>query len=815
MAAYGLDSPEEQAASSSSSRRVKFLCSFGGRILPRPSDGALRYVGGHTRIIALRKDASFQELKRKMFDVFGGPAILKYQLPDEDLDALVTVSCPEDLENMMEEYDKLAETSPEGSAKLRVFLFSPAEVDSPALSFAPGVNDGGHRYVDVVNGIADPGAAELKRKGSMASFSSAQTSDGAPGELLDCTLEAASPAISSPTVAEAGAAALQDPFRLLYPGLPSDPVTAPADPRAFPGELAPPQVLPSSRPEQPLPLSSGVTYVPLAYLESLQDGYNRMDYIQNPGQLQYLNAPPLGMPSVPVSLVAVPQNSHVHSAGMTAPMSSSKVNGGKPVQRGAEAYSDGSFYGGRIASAAGDPPYNPLQPFSQPQPSPSLQMQNAERQGLRQLPQQAAAAAPPLYSDSLKQEPGGSGSTGSVPINRPEFHTLQSGAVPGAAVESPLKNIIPPHQYVDFFGPQKLDNIDQSKVFHPLPSLSTAAPEAPYSHLGDHYQAWHDDILQQQQPPVGPPQFLRRQDPTIHDPARARIPASRKDTAQNSDMELPVQAPYSHQPQFPGLFEHQFAAPKPHVGEPSSVDRIIEKLWSNTSEASAINEPWRTVVKPDTSAQIETRPDSLQTVEGNMGNPKPRVGERETFLGGPSVDPAQVGSSRGGHGPFTDPPIPHDRLLHGPSAATAKLPVGSTWRDENAQVFSEASLSGIPVPLSLTLPGDLSTVGARNLQRGDIQLPVDSQSRPQEPWYIMQNAQSADPFIDSLYRGECSVADMEEGGYQRPLDSLIRGTAPDPITAVEGCCPSSPFYPDGRSELVMIVFLVFSDICRL
>lgn len=35
--------------------KLKFLCSFGGRILPRPSDGKLRYVGGITRIISVNR----------------------------------------------------------------------------------------------------------------------------------------------------------------------------------------------------------------------------------------------------------------------------------------------------------------------------------------------------------------------------------------------------------------------------------------------------------------------------------------------------------------------------------------------------------------------------------------------------------------------------------------------------------------------------------------------------------------------------------------------------------------------------------------
>ena len=36
-------------AESPFTRKMKFLCSFGGRIFPRPSDGKLRYVGGEIR----------------------------------------------------------------------------------------------------------------------------------------------------------------------------------------------------------------------------------------------------------------------------------------------------------------------------------------------------------------------------------------------------------------------------------------------------------------------------------------------------------------------------------------------------------------------------------------------------------------------------------------------------------------------------------------------------------------------------------------------------------------------------------------------
>ena len=38
---------------------MKFMCSFGGKILPRPSDGLLKYVGGETRVIAVSPDITF------------------------------------------------------------------------------------------------------------------------------------------------------------------------------------------------------------------------------------------------------------------------------------------------------------------------------------------------------------------------------------------------------------------------------------------------------------------------------------------------------------------------------------------------------------------------------------------------------------------------------------------------------------------------------------------------------------------------------------------------------------------------------------
>ncbi|CAN4113132.1 unnamed protein product [Withania somnifera] len=169
-----------------SGRKVKFLCSFGGRIIPRPSDGALRYVGGQTRIISVRRDVSFAELVRKIVDTCGQDVTIKYQLPDEDLDALVSVSCPEDLENMMDEYEKLVERASDGSAKLRVFLFSASELESSAVAQLGDMQDSGQRYVEAVNGISNGvSGVGLTRKESGASAGSTQNSEFSGSEAVD------------------------------------------------------------------------------------------------------------------------------------------------------------------------------------------------------------------------------------------------------------------------------------------------------------------------------------------------------------------------------------------------------------------------------------------------------------------------------------------------------------------------------------------------------------------------------------------------------------------------------------------------------
>ncbi|KAH9626906.1 hypothetical protein KSS87_014967 [Heliosperma pusillum] len=105
----------------STSDTVKFLCSYGGKIIPRPSDGQLRYVGGLTRLISVPRSITFSELAEKLQELCGFGATLRCQLPTEDLDILVTIKSDEDLANVIEEYVKASENSGK-EMKIRAIL---------------------------------------------------------------------------------------------------------------------------------------------------------------------------------------------------------------------------------------------------------------------------------------------------------------------------------------------------------------------------------------------------------------------------------------------------------------------------------------------------------------------------------------------------------------------------------------------------------------------------------------------------------------------------------------------------------------------
>ena len=81
--------------------RLPLMCSYRRHIIPRPHDKSLCYVGGDTRIVVVDRLSSLLDLSSRTL-LSGRQFALKYQLPSEQLDSLISVTTDEDLENMIE-----------------------------------------------------------------------------------------------------------------------------------------------------------------------------------------------------------------------------------------------------------------------------------------------------------------------------------------------------------------------------------------------------------------------------------------------------------------------------------------------------------------------------------------------------------------------------------------------------------------------------------------------------------------------------------------------------------------------------------------
>ncbi|KAF3781581.1 hypothetical protein EJ110_NYTH36629 [Nymphaea thermarum] len=126
---------ENQSWDEPASYKVKFMCSFGGKIHPRPHDNQLSYVGGDTKILTVDRNIKLSAMVERLSSLSETPVSFKYQLPGEDLDALISVTNDEDLEHMMLEYDRLHRTTSK-PARLRLFLFPVGSSTSPSSSQA-------------------------------------------------------------------------------------------------------------------------------------------------------------------------------------------------------------------------------------------------------------------------------------------------------------------------------------------------------------------------------------------------------------------------------------------------------------------------------------------------------------------------------------------------------------------------------------------------------------------------------------------------------------------------------------------------------
>ncbi|KAM3700435.1 hypothetical protein ACJW31_05G098000 [Castanea mollissima] len=123
--------PSLNTAIKTTATTIKFLYSYGDKILPRFPDRKLRYLGDETRVLVVDRSISFSELLLKLGELCGTTVSLRCQLPSEDLDALVSITSDEDLENLIKEYDKA--TSLPSSLKIRAFL-SPLKPTRKSIS---------------------------------------------------------------------------------------------------------------------------------------------------------------------------------------------------------------------------------------------------------------------------------------------------------------------------------------------------------------------------------------------------------------------------------------------------------------------------------------------------------------------------------------------------------------------------------------------------------------------------------------------------------------------------------------------------------
>ncbi|KAK9272779.1 hypothetical protein L1049_003156 [Liquidambar formosana] len=130
--------------------KLRLMCSYGGHIVPRPNSKTLCYIGGDTRIVAVDRRTTGTSLSSLTTHLSSTllhtttpahrPFTIKYQLPYNDLDSLISLATDDDLHLMIDEYDRLSSPSPTAtpSCRLRLFLF-PSKPDraEPALHDSP------------------------------------------------------------------------------------------------------------------------------------------------------------------------------------------------------------------------------------------------------------------------------------------------------------------------------------------------------------------------------------------------------------------------------------------------------------------------------------------------------------------------------------------------------------------------------------------------------------------------------------------------------------------------------------------------------
>lgn len=134
--------------------KVKLMCSYGGKIQCRPHDHALLYAGGDTKILTVDRTIKFRDMIAKICTLCycNAQFILKYQLPGEDLDTLVSVMDDDDVEHMMVEYDRIHRIISTKPSRLRLFVFPLNRPLFPGPTLTPDFLFGFDEYPDPRNG---------------------------------------------------------------------------------------------------------------------------------------------------------------------------------------------------------------------------------------------------------------------------------------------------------------------------------------------------------------------------------------------------------------------------------------------------------------------------------------------------------------------------------------------------------------------------------------------------------------------------------------------------------------------------------------
>ncbi|KAL4354111.1 hypothetical protein GQ457_06G026510 [Hibiscus cannabinus] len=126
----------------SSAPKLRLMCSYGGRIVPRPQTNSFYYFGGENRLLTIpTPDNSTATLTLSSLSTHLStflrltvPFTLKYQLPNHDLDSLISITADDDLQLMLEEHKKLSSSPTVASSRIRLFLFPVGNSDKAELT---------------------------------------------------------------------------------------------------------------------------------------------------------------------------------------------------------------------------------------------------------------------------------------------------------------------------------------------------------------------------------------------------------------------------------------------------------------------------------------------------------------------------------------------------------------------------------------------------------------------------------------------------------------------------------------------------------